>query len=160
MFQDFGDMLQSALQKDSNSTNYTTPGKEGKGTRATRATQATSPVQSSEETKELATVSLSIYWFVLVAFVINGFYFSSQNIAMRRCRMVSEALWTPAPWFVLSPSNINLQESSCFGKPKHLSGTITSPLPVRIHPYDESSWFGTPNQLKEASILAQRYLSQ
>ena len=61
MFQDFGDMLQSALQKDSNSTNYTTPGKEGKGTRATRATQATSPVQSSEETKELATVSLSIY---------------------------------------------------------------------------------------------------
>lgn len=61
MFQDFGDMLQSALQKDSDSTDYTTPGKEGKGTRATRATQATLPVQSSEETKELATVSLSRY---------------------------------------------------------------------------------------------------
>ena len=32
MFQDFGDMLQSALQKDSESTDYTMPGKEGKGT--------------------------------------------------------------------------------------------------------------------------------
>ena len=58
MFQDFGNMLQSALQKDSESTDYTTPGKEGKGT---RATQATLPVQSSKETKELATVSLSRY---------------------------------------------------------------------------------------------------
>ena len=61
MFQDFGDMLQSALQKDSDSTDYTMPGKEGKGIRATRATQVTLPVQLSEETKELATVSLSRY---------------------------------------------------------------------------------------------------
>ena len=61
MFQDFGDMLQSALQKDSKSTDYTTPGKEGKGTQATQATQATLPVELRKETKELATMSLSRY---------------------------------------------------------------------------------------------------